>query len=571
MRSRQSDGNKHFLATILLSAFSISICVAASPATAEAPPSEIEEAVATALEQTAAGATAPRILHLTVGDVEPISAPGLVRVAVGDPQVADVVVTEDELLIRAERPGSTTLIVWDADGQHQWDVIVERATSLSEDQQRLRRLLNAEGFAPLELRREGEQLYLSGRINTQQEEERLVKLLDIFPSVVNLVQRALATEQAAPLVELEVRVIEVSRDVEQNLGVDWQDQLTVEETGAPTTTTIGDFKQRLETLIRVGALKRTVLQAVLNQLLKEGKARVLAAPNLVTLSGKPATTFLGGQIPIITATSVSAGTVTQNIEFKDIGTRLTITPTVSADREKISSQFESELRSVDKANAILVSGITVPGFKVRQTKTEVISRPEETIVIAGLLQDEESEVAAKVPKLSRAPLIGRFFRNTNYKSTQTELLVLVTPSLPKGHLVTERHVARAEEPSEPARAQSPAAAFRVANVPEPLAPAAPAPAADPVTAYARQVQELVADGLAVPPESAADRGAVRLQVRLLADGSLEHVEVVESSGDQALDDIAQTAVVRQDPYPAFPASLTQSELSLEFPIIFNPG
>lgn len=522
--------------------------------------------------------TAPT-LRLNAGQVESLHATGLERVAVGDPAVADVIVlSEDEVLVKGERAGTTTLLLWDAQGKRAWDVVVtgQQAAVLDQTVASIRRLLDAEGLASLALRTEGEQIYLSGRLASDQEQERLTKLLDTFPSVINLTQQAVTTEQEIPLIALEVQVIEVTRDAQETLGLDWADKTTLTETITSPTAASTEEKilERVTNYFKIGAVGRSAFSATLNHLLSKGQARILAAPNLVTLSGKPATSFLGGEIPVITTTSVSAGTVTQQIEFKPIGTKLTITPTISADHTKISSQFESELRTVDNTFAITVSGINVPGFKVRKTKTEVLSRPGETIVIAGLLQTEESTKDAGVPKLSHIPFLGRaLFTSRDYKTSHTELLVVVTPSLPTPYAAgptTMRATSGESPPAPPHRAVAMQQLMETMQAQEAPPVNAIAAAADPLTTYAQQVQQRLADGLAsLDSAEEAPAGAVRLGLRVAADGTVREAVVVQSSGNAALDQSVLNTAQRQGPYPVFPAGLAQPELWLEVPVIFN--
>lgn len=566
--------------------------------TTAAPAAEVVSPTSAGMEEALAAALGPDLqtklttpassttLKLLLGQVESIPTEDLKRVAVGDPAIADVIVLSDhDLLLRAENRGSTTLIVWDAAGQRQWTVVVEGENKIPGVLASLRRMLDTEGFVRLLLNTEGDQVYVSGRLNTEQEKERLEKLLETFPSVANLTVVALATEQTVPLVELEVQLIEVSKSAVQQLGIDWNNSTTITETPFGAAELTEAVAHRLSDIVRVGTLARNSdggasmgFKATINHMLDEGKARLLAATNQVTLSGKSATTLLGGEIPVITSNSVSSGGATQNIEFKPIGTILTITPTVSLDLKKINALVEAEVRAVDLSNAITISGQTVPGFRVRKTKTEMMSKPDETIIIAGLLQNEESQSDAKVPKLANVPLFGRLFRNSNYRVAQTELLVAVTPHLPRGHSATKlAGLHGLAMPVRPTPVPRPVPAV-AAPATEPLsgmdlvAPVAlPPPAPATVTAYARDVQERVANGLALPRAATTGSGAVRLRLHVLADGTLDDVRVVQSSGDRSLDETATAAAVSQGPYPAFPTSLTSSDLWLEFPVIFNPS
>jgi pilus assembly protein CpaC len=164
-------------------------------------------------------------------------------------------------------------------------------------------------------------------------------------------------------------------------------------------------------------------------LVERGKARILAEPRLVSSSGQEATTFVGVEVPVVTANSVSQGVVTQNIEFKKTGVELKFTPTVLEDRHSIRIPVAAKVSSIDTAQAITVSGIRVPGFRIRETQTDIVTDDGQPIVISGLLQDEERKNLSQVPGLGSLPVVGSLFRTTEFVGGQTDLIIIVTPRL----------------------------------------------------------------------------------------------------------------------------------------------
>jgi pilus assembly protein CpaC len=242
--------------------------------------------------------------------------------------------------------------------------------------------------------------------------------------------RVVVASQAMPAVKLTVQLVELLRTASHELGVDWMDSITVTETPfealGPENISIA---ARTGEAWRIGALSRTGGSATLNMLVERGKARILAEPRLVSSSGQEATTFVGVEVPVVTANSVSQGVVTQNIEFKKTGVELKFTPTVLEDRHSIRIPVAAKVSSIDTAQAITVSGIRVPGFRIRETQTDIVTDDGQPIVISGLPQDEERKNLSQVPGLGSLPVVGSLFRTTEFVGGQTDLIIIVTPRL----------------------------------------------------------------------------------------------------------------------------------------------
>ena len=356
-----------------------------------------------------------------------------------------------------------------------------------------------------------------------------------------------------------MQVIELTKDFTNSFGVDWlsSDQITVTETAPAAKALDASVVSRVGEIFRIGSLSRSGFNAVINFAFDTGKARLLAAPNLTTSSGKPAKSHIGGEVPIVASrtTGTGSGTTEVEIELKEVGVILTMTPTVSSDRERITTKLTAEVTTIDLATGLTIGGVITPGFKIRKAETEVMSGAEETIIIAGLIQNEESAAFDKVPGMSKIPVLGHLFKSTAFQLNQTELVITVTPRLVETY--------KKKTPGTGAMASTP-----VPRPPPQVSIGNGRPSMDPLTAYSRQVQERIAAGLqeTLP---AVESGTVRVQLHLLASGELKDVQVSQSSGKLALDQAALAAIEVQAPYPAFPPSLSQPELRLDVPIIFQ--
>ena len=165
--------------------------------------------------------------------------------------------------------------------------------------------------------------------------------------------------------------------------------------------------------------------AIINALEGSGFAYTLARPSLVALSGQSASFLAGGEIPIPVP---SSGSDTVTIEYKEFGIRLTLTPTV-IDRNRVTLKVAPEVSELDYANAINIGGTPVPALTVRRTDTSVSLADGESFVISGLISTTNTSQVNKFPGLGDIPVLGAFFRDSQIKREERELLMIVTPHL----------------------------------------------------------------------------------------------------------------------------------------------
>lgn len=522
------------------------------------PTPDLEPSAAATVAPPPASGTAPaEVTNITLVPTQIRSIPvdNMTRVVIGGPEVVDVhVASANEVLLQAKAPGTTDLMIWDQQGQHVWSVEVQDPTREAVDAQ-LRAIVGELNLSQVTVQREGDKLFLVGEVDQPEDADRLEQMISAFEKVTNLVKVATPPPPPAPplpSIKLTVQLIEMTRDDTDKLGVDWADKLTFTETtfGALTPQDVS-LHERIDEAFRFGSLSRTGLNPVLNMLISNGKARILAEPKLVAASGKSAEATMGVEIPIITTTSVSSGTVSQNIEFKQTGVELKFMPTLLSNGESIQTQIDARVSSIDNSVAITVNGIVVPGFRIRQTKTEIVTGTGESVLISGLLQDEEKRNLSQVPGVGSIPVLGTLFRSTQFIRGKTELIVVVTPELmSQGEASEDRTVVLEQALSSAEGAGS---------------------ANDPTLRYALQVQDRIAKSLRYPQreKERGISGQVKLRLHLFRDGTLEKATVVEPSGVEVLDAAALKAAEGQSPYPPFPADLFRQDLWLELPVIFQ--
>jgi pilus assembly protein CpaC len=175
-----------------------------------------------------------------------------------------------------------------------------------------------------------------------------------------------------------------------------------------------------------GALE--LLEVAMDFLDEQGLSKILAEPTLVARSGESASFLVGGEIPIPIAQGGAFGSIT--VEFKDFGVGLSFTPTVLGP-DRIHLVVNPEVSRVDFTFGTQVGGTLVPGFTSRRASTSVELADGQSFMIAGLLNEELREVAANYPILGDLPILGSLFRSTQFQKEETELVIIVTPTLVK--------------------------------------------------------------------------------------------------------------------------------------------
>ena len=164
---------------------------------------------------------------------------------------------------------------------------------------------------------------------------------------------------------------------------------------------------------------------------------ILAQPNLVIKNGRSGGFLAGGEFPFPVPQSSGIGAQTISIEFKPFGVRLDFVPTITW-YDTIDIRVFPEVSDIDPSVSIVVSGISVPGLRVRRSVSRVELREGETVIISGLLDRRTLKDLTKFPILGDIPLLGALFRGTRFREQETELVFVITPKIIKPLKAGER-------------------------------------------------------------------------------------------------------------------------------------
>jgi pilus assembly protein CpaC len=186
----------------------------------------------------------------------------------------------------------------------------------------------------------------------------------------------------------------------------------------------------------VGAPFGTVLAEIINNshlnvntmitaLETKGLLQRLAEPNLIAISGETASFLAGGQYPVPQPSAVG---VPAGFTYEQYGVQLKFRPTV-LNNGIINVSINPTVSELDFSNAVTISGTTIPALTERSATTTVELRDGQSFAIAGLLQADNQRNISQLPWLGSVPVLGTLFRSSSYQKDQTDLVIIVTPSL----------------------------------------------------------------------------------------------------------------------------------------------
>lgn len=507
-------------------------------------------------------------LKLYLGETQILAVNNPKRIAIGNPAVLDVTeATQKEITLNPKAAGKTTLVFWDDFGEQSYSIKVfnEDINEIKRRVDNLLAKLSLPGIYTQAEENEGKVLLL-GNVKIPQDRENIALVLgSLKEKVVDLT--AVKEEDAA--VEIDVQVLELSRDATNTLGLSFPGSLNLLEIGSPG---IGSLGSKVSTLFTVKKLQRATYTSgtaaadpftfKLDALVQEGKAKILSRPRLACQSGKEAELLVGGEKPIITTTVASAGGEGTNVEYKEYGLKLKIKPTVTDDKRiKIALNVDiSEVGTVETIGSDTTTTARAYPLTKRNVSTELYLGNGQTMAIGGLIKQKAEEDIRKTPWFGDLPVVGLLFRKKVSKTGggsgergNTELFITLTPTIiPGKEAVPEWRGAGEAKPVVISSSVD-------NNLPVPM------------RNYVSIVQKRIMDNLRYPDSAkeAGFSGTVKLKLHLSYLGQLLDAAIKEPSGYKILDDNTMETARRLISYPPFPLSIEEKELWIDIPITYQ--
>ena len=452
IRSRMWEKHEVNLSPVVRGALSVALLLtlslvavaqdppAAQPAPAQAPG---PEASSSAPEAAAQGSAPLRVMvgkSLLINTTERLR-----RVSVTDDAVADaIVVTPTQILVHGRAAGEVSLLIWDElERSRSFDLRVDVDVSTAAEEEK--RVFPDEQITVSPSR---SAIVLSGHVSTEDVSKRAGMIAEAYSK--NVVNVLTFGPVGAQEVLLEVKFAEVDRSAITQLGINLfmpglghtiapsqtgqfgsvqihNTATTTQTTGNTSTTTttatpptvnISDFLNLFvaRTDLNIGAVIKALQQKNLLQ--------ILAEPNLIAVNGKEASFLAGGEFPF-PIVQPGQGFTAVTISFKEFGVQLKFTPVIMPNGN-IHLKVAPSVSALDFANALTISGFTVPALSTRKAETEFELQDGQSFVIAGLIDNRVTDLYNKVPGLGDIPILGNFFRSKSAQRTNSELMVLCT-------------------------------------------------------------------------------------------------------------------------------------------------
>jgi len=429
-------------------------------------------------------------MDVTLGKSTLLKLPqAITRISVGNPGVADVaLINPSEVYILGKMIGTTNIILWSRNGPTRVvDVTVLMDTAAL--QKKLQEIMPEE--REIQVSAAGDSLVLSGIVSDTVKVDRAVALADTYIRTsilgmmlsmqggsqeggspggtggrqgMQMLRQGFQSDEDSPgagaglgsirivnllrvrdnqQVMLEVKVAEVNRTIAEKLGFDFA--RAARKTGSAWTHIMAGvigggpanllFGKNLSAEVDLG------LNRIPSSSMDKGTAflmdaekrdeliKVLAEPNIVSISGQEASFLVGGEIMIPVP-----GTTRVTLESKQFGVGLRFTPTV-LEAGRIHLRVTPEVSELVGFNEVASTGfgaiVAVPTFKTRRISTTVQLADGQSLAIGGLLQDNFKEQVKRFPMLGEIPVLGALFRSSDFQMDKTELMIVVTPRLVK--------------------------------------------------------------------------------------------------------------------------------------------
>jgi pilus assembly protein CpaC len=415
---------------------------------------------------------AARNLQLGVGKSVIVDLPeDAAEIYVGDPKIANAIVrSARRIYVSAVANGQTTIFALAGDGQR----IATIDISVGRDVGELAKLLNAAiPNNDIHVRTVADAIILTGSVASAGDAQKAIDIASGFlpnvgggslPGLANMAPSKDGASGASPTtnasgkvinsltirgldeISLRVTVAEIRREIVKQLGV------TMSGSGPNGSFTLDN------PFAINGALSGTEaalnwahgsgsFKATLQAFERQGVAHTLAEPTVTAVSGESASFMAGGTIPIPNSQSCTGGLCQIGFIQQPYGVTLKFTPLVLAEG-RVQLRIATEVTEIDYSKQLVITGLTIPGFRTRNNITTVELPSGGSIATAGLISAQSEQAINGFPGLMNLPILGALFRSRDYQRNETELLIVVTPYVV--HAINPRDVVRPDKNFEDA-------------------------------------------------------------------------------------------------------------------------
>jgi pilus assembly protein CpaC len=377
-----------------------------------------------------------QVTHITVGRSLFIDTRHrLARVYITNPDILDsYTASPNQVVLTAKKAGSSTLILWDESGESK-SYLVSADMNVDVLRESLKQALPYEN---IQVKGDEGRVVLTGTVGSTALADSAVKIAGIYSKEVS--NSLMINSATVKQVRLEVKIVEVDRSKINQFGFNFFNQ----GGNIAAATTTGQYPSSLTVTPPTPTTPKTVtignplnfslyssklnIGATLQDLETMQVLQILAEPNITTMSGQKADFLAGGEFPFPIVQSSSTGNPVVTILFKSYGVKVQFLPVVNVDGT-IDLTVSPEVSALDFTNAVTIAGYTIPAISTRRAETEVVLKTGQTFAISGLLDQRTTDLYSKTPGVSSIPILGQLFKSKGVTHTNTELMVIVTPTI----------------------------------------------------------------------------------------------------------------------------------------------
>ena len=233
---------------------------------------------------------------------------------------------------------------------------------------------------------------------------------------------------------IEAKIIQVVLTDQYKFGIDWE--------GIVQDYHNLDLKSHFDILsstskggsLSIGTVDADQYTLLIEALRTVGVSNILSSPSITTVNNQEAKILVGSTEPYVTTTTTTTAsgptTTAESVNFIEVGVKLFVTPTIHNDgfiTLKIRPEVSSVTSTITTSN-----NNTVPVVDTSEAETTVMVKDGVTIIIGGLIKEEQIDSINKVPLLGDIPLVGHVFRNTDNYNRKTETVIFLTPKIITG-------------------------------------------------------------------------------------------------------------------------------------------
>ena len=266
---------------------------------------------------------------------------------------------------------------------------------------------------------------LKGAVTIVPDERTNSLLIRAAPEDYDIIKSAVDQLDIRPLqVLIEVLIVEAQDNGNYSLGADLGLPAQSLAGGSVSgTTTGGGVGDLVLSFMNIGHAQ---VNATIRAAQTRGTVQILSRPTLIASNNAEASFLVGSQRPFVQvsrALPTDTPSIDQVVQYKDVGTQLTVKPTINEDGY-VSLVIQQEVN-----NATDESQFDAPIISTREAKTQVLVKDGQTIVLGGLRDQERDVTKEGIPILSQLPLIGALFGGVSRTNNKTDIFIFLTPTI----------------------------------------------------------------------------------------------------------------------------------------------